>query len=59
MTHMTREQIHLVIKSLAMSQGFYGRLMHGNYGDYNEILDWLENDVKPTNNLDIVYALEG
>lgn len=55
---MTREQIHHVIAELASSQGFYGRLMAGCYGDYDEILDWLTNEVKPTDNLDVVLALE-
>lgn len=56
---MTRQEIHDVIVSLSHSQGFYGRLRNGNYGDYDEILDWLVNEVKPTKPLDIVYALEG
>lgn len=56
---MTREQIHYFIQSLACSQGFYGRLMAGHYGDYDEILDWLVDEVKPADSLDIVMALEG
>lgn len=56
---MDRKEIHEVIASLACSQGFYGRVMNGNYGDYDEILDWLVNTIKPRDPLDIVYALEG
>lgn len=56
---MSRKEIHETIKSLAMSQGFYGRLMAGHYGDYESILDTLENEVKPKDALDIVFALEG
>lgn len=55
---MTREQIHKVIANLSYSQGFYGRLMNGNYGDYDEILDWLVNEIKPTDVLEVIYALE-
>ena len=56
---MKREDIHNLIKSLALSQGFYGRLMAGHYGDYDEILDWLTDVVKPADDLDVVLALEG
>lgn len=55
---MNRQQIHETIASLAMSQGFYGRLMAGFYGDYDEILDWLANEVKPSCPLDVVLAIE-
>lgn len=55
---MNREEIHSVIAGLARSKGFYGRLMAGIYGDYDSILDWLANDVKPTDELDIILALE-
>ena len=55
---MNREQIHRLIASLACSQGFYGRLMNGNYGDYDEILDWLVNVVQPKDSVDVVMALE-
>jgi len=54
---MNREQIHNTIKSLAMSQGFYGRLMAGHYGDYDEILDHLVS-LNPKEPLDVVLALE-
>ena len=57
-TDMNREEIHSVIAGLARSKGFYGRLMAGIYGDYDSILDWLANDVKPTDELDIILALE-
>ena len=56
---MNREEINNVIVSLAHSQGFYGRLIAGHYGDYDEILDWLADEVKPSDALDIVLALEG
>ncbi len=56
---MDRKQIHKVIASLACSQGFYGRVMNRNYGDYHEILAWLDNTVTPREPLDIVFALEG
>ena len=56
---MTREEIHSTIASLAQSQGFYGRLMAGHYGDYDTILDQLVNEVKPKDPLDIIFALEG
>ena len=56
---MNKNQIHGVILSLACSQGFYGRLISGSYGDYDAILNWLETDVKPKDALDIVMALEG
>ena len=55
---MNRQQIHETIAGLARSQGFYGRLMAGFYGDYDEILDWLANEVKPSDALDIVLAIE-
>lgn len=55
----TRKFCHSIISNLACSQGFYGRLMTGNYGDYDEILDWLADEVKPRTALDIVLALEG
>ncbi len=56
---MSRTEINNAIVSLAHSQGFYGRLIAGNYGDYEEILDWLYETVCPKDALDIVYALEG
>ena len=56
---MNREEINNTIVSLAYSQGFYGRLIAGHYGDYEEILDWLADEVKPSDSLDIVLALEG
>lgn len=56
---MTRKQIHCLIVALANSQGFYGRILAGNYGDYDEILDWLVDVVKPKTDLDVVLALEG
>lgn len=55
---MTREQIDQLIVGLSYSQGFYGRLRNGNYGDYDAILDWLVNEVKPKSDLDVVLALE-
>ena len=55
---MNRQQIHETIAGLARSQGLYGRLMAGFYGDYDEILDWLANEVKPSDALDIVLAIE-
>jgi hypothetical protein len=55
---MNRQQIHETIAGLAMSQGFYGRLMTGFYGDYDEILDWLADEVKPSCPLDVVLAIE-
>ena len=55
---MNREEINQAIVSLAHSKGFYGRLIAGNYGDYDEILDWLHETVRPSDALDIVMALE-
>ena len=55
---MNRQEIHNTIASLAMSQGLYGRLMAGFYGDYDEILDWLADEVKPSDALDVVRAIE-
>lgn len=55
---MNKEQIHNVIANLSYSQGFYGRLMNGHYGDYDDILEWLVNEVKPTDALEVIYALE-
>jgi hypothetical protein len=55
---MNRQQIHETIAGLARSQGFYGRLMAGFYGDYDEILDWLTYEVKPSDALDVVLAIE-
>ena len=54
---MSREQIDAVICKLAGSQGFYGRLRAGHYGDYESILDYLES-VHPKSDVDIVLALE-
>lgn len=56
---MTRDEIHDLIAGLSQSQGFYGRLMAGYYGDYDAILDWLANEVKPTDDLDVIMTLEG
>lgn len=60
---MNREQrrklCHLIISDLACSKGFYGRVMNGEYGDYDEILDWLVDEVGARTALDIVLALEG
>ena len=53
---MSREEIDRVIRNLAMSQGFYGRLLAGD--DYEEILSELES-MKPADPLDIILALEG
>lgn len=55
---MNRQEIHETIAGLARSQGFYGRLMAGFYGDYDEILDWLTYEVKPSCPLDVVLAIE-
>lgn len=55
---MNREEINNAIVSLSHSQGFYGRLIAGHYGDYEEILDWLYETVCPSDALDIVLALE-
>ena len=55
---MNRQQIHETIAGLAMSQGLYGRLMAGHYGDSDEILDWLVDEVKPSSPLDVVLAIE-
>ena len=53
---MTKDEILNTIKSLAMSQGFYGRLLR-DINDNPEILDRLEeqNFQKP---LDLVLFLE-
>ena len=56
---MSRTEINDAIVSLAHSQGFYGRLIAGHYGDYEEILDWLCETICPKDTLDIVLALEG
>lgn len=55
---MKREDIHNFIASMSLSQGFYGRLMAGHYGDYDSILDWLANEIKPQDGVDVVMALE-
>ena len=54
---MTRQEIDMTIHSLASSQGFYGRLIAGYYGDYEEILERLKarNLQEP---LDVILALE-
>lgn len=57
-TTMTREQVDKLIRSLACSQGFYGRLVAGHYGDYDFILDAImSND--PKDDLDVILMLEG
>lgn len=56
---MSRTEINNAIVSLAHSQGFYGRVIAGYYGDYEEILDWLYENICPKDTLDIVLALEG
>ena len=56
---MNREEINNAIVALAYSQGLYGRLIAGYYGDYEEILDWLCETVCPHDALDIVLAIEG
>lgn len=55
---MTRKRIDKTIRSLAMSRGFYGRLIAGHYGDYEEILDAL-TDANPHDEVDLVLMLEG
>jgi hypothetical protein len=55
---MSRKEINDAIVSLAHSRGFYGRVIAGYYGDYEEILDWLYETICPKDTLDIVYALE-
>ena len=52
---MSREEIDIVIRNLAMSQGYYGRLLARD--DYEEILSELEW-LKPETRLDIILALE-
>lgn len=55
---MTREQVDNLLHSLALSQGFYGRLIAGHYGDYNLILDAIMSG-EPKTDLDVIYMLEG
>lgn len=54
---MTKEQILGAIKSLAMSQGFYGRLLR-EIKETPEILDELERQ-NFKDSLDMVFFLEG
>ena len=55
---MSRQEIDSTLRSLAHSQGFYGRLFAGHYGDYDSILDWLAAmDLREP--VDVVLALEG
>ncbi len=55
---MTREQVDNLLHSLALSQGFYGRLISGHYGDYDLILDSIMFN-HPKTDLDVVLMLEG
>lgn len=55
---MTREQVDNLLHALALSQGFYGRLVAGHYGDYDLILDCIMFN-NPQTNLDIILMLEG
>lgn len=55
---MTRQEIDSLLRSLAQSQGFYGRLINGHYGDYDHILDTLVT-MKPKEPVDVILALEG
>ncbi len=55
---MTREQVDNLLHSLALSQGFYGRLVAGHYGDYDLILDCIMFN-HPQTDLDVVLMLEG
>lgn len=55
---MTRQEIDALLHSLAHSQGFYGRLVNGHYGDYDHILDALVA-TKPKEPVDVILALEG
>lgn len=54
---MTRQEIDNLFRSLARSQGFYGRLVNGHYGDYDYILDALVA-MKPKEPVDVIRALE-
>ena len=56
---MSRKEINAAIVNLAHSQGFYGRLIAGHYGDFEKILDWLCETVRPNVPVDIVMAIEG
>lgn len=53
---MTREQVDNLLHSLALLQGFYGRLIAGHYGDYNLILDAIMSG-EPKTDLDVIYML--
>lgn len=55
---MTREQVDELLRSLAHSQGFYGRLVAGHYGDYDLILDAIVAN-NPADALDVVMMIEG
>lgn len=55
---MTRQEIDDLLHSLAHSQGFYGRLVNGHYGDYDRILDTLVA-MGPKEPVDVILALEG
>lgn len=54
---MNRQEIDSLLRSLAHSQGFYGRLVNGHYGDYDRILDTLVA-MKPKEPVDVILALE-
>ena len=56
---MSKKEINDTIVSLSHSQGFYGRLIAGHYGDYEEILDWLYEVICPKDVVDLVLAIEG
>lgn len=56
---MSKKEINDAIVSLSHSQGFYGRLIAGYYGDYEEILDWLYEVICPKDVVDLVIAIEG
>ena len=54
---MTREQVDNLLHSLALSQGFYGRLVAGHYGDYDFLLDAIMSN-EPQTDLDVILMLE-
>lgn len=55
---MTREQVDNLFHTLALSQGFYGRLILGHYGNYDLILDCIMFN-NPQSDLDVILMLEG
>lgn len=55
---MTREQVDNLLHSLAYSNGFYGRLVAGHYGNYDLILDAIMLN-PPQTDLDVILMLEG